>query len=397
MRVAELDYALPPHLVAQTPSPERDGARLLVVDPKATDRSVGSAPLGGAAGAEMSLVDSHVRDLVRWLPRRALLVVNDTRVFRARLLGQKVGSGGRAEVFLLRRAPSRSIEEGPSRQRWHALAKSNKPLRPGQTVDIRGLSVALVEKHADATWTVDLTSDEDSIAAHIERVGQVPLPPYIKRGQADRDSHAFDDERYQTVYAKESGSVAAPTAGLHFSKELLEALQAAGHPIAHVTLHVGLGTFQPVTAEDFSEHPMHEEEFSISEGTAGAVARARAEGRAVVAIGTTVTRALESAADGERPGHVRAVAASTRLLIQPGYRFRVVDALFTNFHLPKSTLLALVCAFGGTNTMLSAYRHAVRAEYRFFSYGDAMLIRPPALSYTHTVEAGSERPRVNRT
>ncbi len=203
----------------------------------------------------------------------------------------------------------------------------------------------------------------------LQREGHVPLPPYIKR-----DDEVLDQERYQTVFARVPGALAAPTAGLHLSRALLGRLAVRGCELASVTLHVGLGTFQPVTAEDLDQHNMHAETYEISRGTANAIAAARARGKPVVAVGTTVVRALESAADPEREGHVLPAHGETRLLIQPGYRFRIVDRLVTNFHLPRSTLLALVCAFGGYERVLDAYRYAVRQHYRFFSYGDAMLL-----------------------
>jgi S-adenosylmethionine:tRNA ribosyltransferase-isomerase len=207
------------------------------------------------------------------------------------------------------------------------------------------------------------------VDAAIRACGHVPLPPYIKREDEDEDV-----DRYQTVYARHDGAVAAPTAGLHLTNAVLGRLAVRGCEVASVTLHVGLGTFQPVQVEDLDAHPMHAERYVVTQTTADAIARARARGAPVVAIGTTTARALESAGDPEVPGAVRAARASTRLLIQPGYRWQVVDALFTNFHLPRSTLLAMVCAFGGTDAVLAAYRTAVRDGYRFFSYGDAMLL-----------------------
>lgn len=350
MRVADLDYELPPELIAQRPLPERDGARLLIVD-------------------DRELEDRRVADLPDLLPEGALVVVNDTRVVPARLLGQKRGTGGRVEIFLLRRC---AAGEGAS-QRFEAMGRSSKPLRPNAIVDVGALEVAIIEAttERDRSLVVSLTTrDGSSVDAAIEREGHVPLPPYVERAD-----DADDRTRYQTIFADAPGAVAAPTAGLHFSAALVERLRLRNVEIAAVTLHVGLGTFQPVTALDLDEHRMHAETFSVGEPVVDAVRRARARGAPVVAIGTTAVRALESARDPAAAGLVRATSGETRLLIQPGYEWGVVDGLFTNFHLPKSTLLALVSAFGGAARVRAAYAHAVRERYRFFSYGDAMLIR----------------------
>lgn len=344
VRVAELDYVLPEELIAQEPSPERDGARLLVLD-----REDGKV--------------SHAR--VRELPDRvrpALWVVNDTRVIPARLFAHK-SSGGRAELLLLDRV-------GPPgcRERWRALGRASKPLRPGSSLRVDGaaLGITICERFADGTLEVELEAPEP-IAEVLERVGHVPLPPYIRRPDA-----AEDRERYQTVYAARPGAVAAPTAGLHFSEGLLDALAERGHRLARVTLHVGAGTFRPVTADRLEDHDMHTERYEVSEAAASAIDEARRDGLPVVAVGTTVVRTLESVAAGE--GRVRPGIGTTNLLIQPPYSFEVVDVLFTNFHLPRSTLIALVMAFGGVEAVRAAYAEAVRERYRFFSYGDAMLL-----------------------
>ena len=343
MRRALLDYDLPPDRIARHPTAERDGARLLVL---------------GADGI------SHraVRDLDQLLPAGALLVVNDTRVVPARLLGHKAGSGGKVELLLLRR-----LDEG----RWTALGRSSKALRPGTRVCFEGgaLEAEIAAPHDEGTWEVILRSPTGlSLDAALEATGHVPLPPYLHR-----PDEAADRERYQTIFARAPGAVAAPTAGLHLSEALLERLRARGVEVAAVTLHVGLGTFQPVTADDLDDHPMHAEVFSVPVTTAEAIAAARARGAPVVAVGTTVVRALESAA--AESGTVRPKEGETRLLIQPGYRFRAVDQLLTTFHLPQSTLLALVAAFAGHQRVLAAYRAAIDAGYRFYSYGDAMLIQ----------------------
>jgi S-adenosylmethionine:tRNA ribosyltransferase-isomerase len=339
MRVDELDYELPPELIAQEPAPTREGARLLVV--RADDET-----------------HTRISDLPDHIPKGALVVVNDTKVLRARILGAKEGSGGKAEVFLVRRA-------GADPAVWLAMTKASKPMRAGTRV-IAGPLVITIEGRDGDLFVVRLEAAGDLDAA-IRAAGRMPLPPYIKR-----ETTEADEARYQTVFAKHEGAVAAPTAGLHLTDALLAELRARGCEIAACTLHVGLGTFQPVTTEDLDDHPMHSEWFEVTPPLADAVRDARRRGAPVVAIGTTAVRALESAAiDG---GLLRPCAEETRILIQPGYQFRVVDRLLTNFHLPKSTLLALVSAFAGSERIKTAYRAAIDARYRFFSYGDAMLL-----------------------
>ncbi|MBI5513291.1 MAG: tRNA preQ1(34) S-adenosylmethionine ribosyltransferase-isomerase QueA [Deltaproteobacteria bacterium] len=336
MRVDALDYALPPALIAREPTPERDGARLLVL-PRATG----------------ALTHGAVRDLSRWVPEGSLVVVNDTRVIPARLHGTRA-SGGRVEVFLLR-----ALDD--TRRRWLALGRASKPLRPDTTVTVSPALAVKILGRTDEGLLVELQcADPDQALA---RDGEVPLPPYLRRAPTEADR-----VRYQTVYARVPGAVAAPTAGLHLTPEGLEALRRRGCALCAVTLHVGAGTFAPVTVEDLDLHPMHREWYEVPEETARAVDQARREGRRVLAVGTTAVRALESfAATGEPRG-------DTRLLLQPGSAFRVVDALMTNFHLPRSTLLALVMALAGVDRVREAYREAIARGYRFFSYGDAMLI-----------------------
>jgi S-adenosylmethionine:tRNA ribosyltransferase-isomerase len=366
LRVAALHYELPPDLVAQRPTPDRELARLLHL------------PRGGGP-PEHRLV-SQLADL---LPRGALLVVNDTRVLPARLLGRKRDTGGRVEVFLLRRLGTRELDTGQAQSRtaeiWRALGKSSKPLKFGADIEIAprdspgtpALCVRLLGRSADdgllevALWTPSGSPVDEAVAA----CGHVPLPPYIKR-----DASLEDAERYQTVYARHDGAVAAPTAGLHLTRSLLDRIAERGCEVETLTLHVGLGTFQPVQVQDLDDHPMHLEPYIVPPAAADAVARARTRGAPVVAVGTTTARALESAADPQALGRVSAGSGETRLLIQPGYAWRVVDGLLTNFHLPCSTLLALVCAFVGTERTLDAYRLAVTERYRFFSYGDATLL-----------------------
>jgi S-adenosylmethionine:tRNA ribosyltransferase-isomerase len=363
-----LDYELPEGLIASRPSEERDGARLLLLD------------RGRAPG---DIEHAAVRDLDKYIEPSALVVINDTRVVPARLLGRKQASGGLVELLLLRRLDEAVIEPEPDGtprgggagpQRWRAMGRASKPLRPGAVIELErdGAFIARVMDRAeDGLLDVLLSSPAGlSIAAAVDAYGHVPLPPYLRRGD-----DAADRERYQTIFARVPGAVAAPTAGLHLSSGLVERLRARDIEIASVTLHVGLGTFQPVSVEDLDQHPMHTEVYSVPATTAEAIARARERGAPVVAVGTTVVRALETAADPERAGRVRAQAGETRLLIQPGYRFRVIDAMMTNFHLPRSTLLALVYAFAGRDRTRLAYHAAIRAGYRFYSYGDAMLIR----------------------
>lgn len=342
MRLSSFDFELPPELIAQTPLAERAASRLMVV------RRVTGA------------VEHHrFADLPGLLSAGDLLVRNETRVIPARLRGRKA-SGGRIELLLVERLPG----EGET---WRCMARSAKPARPGGRLFFAGgVEGEVVADLGDGWRTVRFTCG-GGLLEQLESVGEMPLPPYIQRPPA-----AEDRERYQTVYAREPGAVAAPTAGLHFTEETFADLQARGIAVHGLTLHVGPGTFQPVRVDSLDDHRMHGERFSIPAATAAAVNAARAQGRRVVAVGTTSTRALESAADED--GSLRALSGETYLFIRPGYRFRVTDALVTNFHLPKSTLLVLVSAFAGRELILEAYRQAVAERYRFFSYGDCMLI-----------------------
>jgi len=342
----QLDYELPEASIAQAPLAERDAARLLCL------------PGGGEA-----LIERGVRELPALLPPRSLLVLNDTRVIPARLFGHKP-SGGRVELLLVERLTA----IGPS-ERWSALGRASKGLRPGERIALGDALVATILANAERMLEVELTvtSEGQTATTAIERIGAMPLPPYIKRA-----AELADASRYQTVFAAQPGAVAAPTAGLHFTPALLERLVQAGHELAYVTLHVGPGTFAPLRSDDLREHVMHEERFDVPAATRDAIARARAGDRKVVAVGTTVVRTLESAADEQ--GDVAAGPGSTAIFIYPPYRFRVIDVLLTNFHLPRSTLLALVMAFAGVERTRAAYAHAIAAGYRFYSYGDAMLI-----------------------
>lgn len=338
MRRQDFHYELPDHLIAQYPIHQRDEARLLCLD--------------GASGA---IADRHIRDLPKLLQPGDLLVLNDTRVIPARLFGNKP-TGGQVEIM---------IERVISADEVLAQLRSSKPNRPGVRIEIDTDVAFEVTGRQDELYSLVLQSDRP-LHDVLEQYGHIPLPPYIRRAD-----DAGDRERYQTVYAREPGAVAAPTAGLHFTDRLLADIRACGVDIAHVTLHVGLGTFQPVRADDLSQHRMHREQVSINAATCTAVNRARAAGGRVIAVGTTVVRSLEAAAAG---GELQPYAGETDLFILPGYEFRMVDGLVTNFHLPESTLLMLVCAFGGYDQVLAAYRHAVAESYRFFSYGDAMFV-----------------------
>lgn len=367
MRIDLFDFQLPAEQIASRPPETRDGGRLLVLDPH------GEPPV---------LRDRLVTDLPDLLPPGALVVLNDTRVLPARLYGTKV-SGGRVELLLVRRVGDGLVGEGPEArpaERWRAMGKASKPLKfpldiaitqPGTTNPSGAqLFASIVGRADDGLLDVLLhVPSGGTVIDALEALGHMPLPPYMHR-----EDELGDRERYQTVFARTPGAVAAPTAGLHLTDALLGRLAVRDIQVAMITLHVGLGTFQPVTVEDLDTHPMHHEEIEVPRSVVSAIHEARARKAPVVAIGTTVTRALESAADPDRPGEARVFRGSTNLLIQPGYRFHVVDTLFTNFHLPKSTLLALVSAFGGRTRVLDAYRHAVLAGYRFYSYGDAMLL-----------------------
>jgi S-adenosylmethionine:tRNA ribosyltransferase-isomerase len=351
VRIEEFDYVLPPDAIAQHPCARRDDSRLLVLD-------------RGGGG----LAHAVFRDLPGLLAPGDLLVVNRSRVLPARLLGRRRG-GGAAEVLLLRPEPVAAPSEG-GRQSWRALVRPGRKLRPGHEVRIAPGFSALVTSEAhpdDGGRSIVLESSEGTVEAAIERHGHVPLPPYIERPDAPADR-----VRYQTVYAREPGSVAAPTAGLHFTEALFAALAARGVAIAELVLHVGPGTFLPVRARRVEEHRLPPEPWEVPAGTARAVAAARERGGRVVAVGTTTVRALESAAGED--GRVRAGAGETSLVIVPGHRFRVVDAMVTNFHLPRSSLLLLVCAFAGRERVLAAYAEALARRYRFYSYGDAMLL-----------------------
>ena len=339
MRRTDFHFDLPDALIARHPAPQRSGSRLLHLE--------------GATGA---LTDRQFRDLPGLLRQGDLLVFNDTRVIPARLHGHRRESGGKVEVMLERLTGLRTAM---------VQLRASKPSRPGAVIDLGGGDTLTVLERDEDFWRVEFSSDAHGT---FDRLGEMPLPPYVARAAEPEDR-----ERYQTVYAREPGAVAAPTAGLHFDDAVLQACRAAGAEFAYVTLHVGAGTFQPVRVDNVEEHRMHSEWCHVPAATCAAVAAARACGGRVIAVGTTAVRSLESAAAS---GQLDSYAGETRLFITPGRRFRVIDAMVTNFHLPESTLLMLVSAFAGREHVLEAYRHAVAQQYRFFSYGDAMFIEP---------------------
>ena len=377
MLLLHYDYALPAELIAQEPMANRSDARLLVVDRRT-----------------QSFQHRHVRDLPEFLQPQDCLVLNDTKVVSARLIGRRTQTGGRWEGLFLQFVPPNL---------WQIMGKASGKIRPGETVQLHSpdgkseLLIQFIEKSEDRTWLVrpmevnqrphaplgervrvrggasegannpqpsPLPAGEGTLTL-LEKIGWTPIPPYIRGGK----SLPYDKERYQTVYAAHAGSIAAPTAGLHLTPGLLERVKQQGTTIASVTLHVGLGTFKPITAENIDDHPMHSEWCTLSAESATTIQRCRTSGGRIVAVGTTSVRVLESAPEPLQP-----FEQTTSLFIRPPYRFRNVDVLLTNFHFPKSTLLILVRTFGGDELIQAAYQEAIREKYRFFSYGDAMLI-----------------------
>ncbi|HEX3726658.1 MAG TPA: tRNA preQ1(34) S-adenosylmethionine ribosyltransferase-isomerase QueA [Pirellulales bacterium] len=346
LSLSDYDYELPRHLIAQQPLAHRSDARLLVVDRAAN-----------------SLAHYHIRDLPELLHAGDVLVVNDTRVVPARLVGYRATTGGRWEGLFL---------SADNQGHWRLLGKTRGRLVPGEhimLVNERGqdaFMLRLVLKEQEVSW-IACPLATAATAELIAQVGRVPLPPYIRGGEMVE----ADRQRYQTVYARAEGAVAAPTAGLHFTNELLNQLTGGGVELARVTLHVGLDTFRPIASEDLDAHPMHSEWCQITSEAVAAIHRSRAAGGRTIAVGTTSVRVLETAA---RSGELASFEGATNLFIRPPYSFRAIDGLLTNFHLPRTTLLVLAHAFGGDTLMRSAYQTAIREEYRFYSYGDAMLI-----------------------
>jgi S-adenosylmethionine:tRNA ribosyltransferase-isomerase len=351
LKINLFDYELPKELIAQSPAEARDASRLLV------------------AHRDSGIIEhKHFSDLPEFLRAGDVLVVNDSKVIKARLIGAKEETGARIEVFLVRKRG----QENHYTENWEVLVKPAKRVRRGQSVKFADDFSCEIVGETSGGGRIARFYFKGNFDENIDRLGKMPLPPYIHR-----DAESADDERYQTVYAAVPGSLAAPTAGLHFTPELLKKLEAKGVIIAPITLHVGLGTFRPVTADDIEDHNMHTEFYSISAETAAKVNAAKRDARRVICVGTTPARTLEGAAvsaDKVDEFIIRAGDGETNIFIYPGYKFRVVDALITNFHLPKSTLLMLVSAFTGRERTLEIYAEAIREGYRFFSYGDAMLI-----------------------
>ncbi|MDO4746432.1 MAG: tRNA preQ1(34) S-adenosylmethionine ribosyltransferase-isomerase QueA [Bacillota bacterium] len=346
MRIDEFDYNLPEELIAQKPADKRDSSRLLVVH-----------------RADNTIEHKHFYDIIDYLKKGDCLVLNNSKVLPARLFGIKEGTGAKIEFLLIKRL------EGDT---WETMVKPGKRMKPGDSVvfcESPLLKAKVKDYGPDGTRIVEFEY-EGIFMERLEEVGSMPLPPYIERASEDDDK-----DRYQTVYCAEEGSVAAPTAGLHFTDELLQKAKDKGVELAYVTLHVGIGTFRPVKCENIEEHSMHFEEYYISEEAAETINRAKREGRRVISVGTTSTRTIESAADfKDGLWQVKAGGDSTGIFIYPGYDFKIIDSLITNFHLPKSTLLMLISALYNRERILEVYEEAIRERYRFFSYGDAMFI-----------------------
>ncbi|MDO4392797.1 MAG: tRNA preQ1(34) S-adenosylmethionine ribosyltransferase-isomerase QueA [Bacillota bacterium] len=348
MNITDFDYNLPEELIAQKPADKRDSSRLLVVH-----RDSGK------------IEHKHFYDIIDYLNPGDLMVLNNSKVLPARIFGEKEGTGAKVEFLLIKRI------EG---DRWETMVRPGRRLKPGDSVIFSQsplMRARIIEYGDDGTRIVEFEY-EGIFMERLEEIGSMPLPPYI-----ERSSEEDDKDRYQTVYCRDEGSVAAPTAGLHFTKELLKRIQEKGVEIAYVTLHVGIGTFRPVKVDKVEDHSMHFEEYHISEESAQAINRAKASGRRIISVGTTSTRTVESAAHyDEKLGcmQVEAGSGSTGIFIYPGYEFKIIDSLVTNFHLPKSTLLMLISALYDREKILEVYEEAIEERYRFFSYGDAMFI-----------------------
>lgn len=353
MNISEFDYNLPEELIAQMPSDKRENSKMMVLDRK-----------------NKTIEHKHFFDIVDYLDDNCILVLNNTKVLPARLYGYK-DTGAKIEVFLLEVDKSNTDKD---KCIWKALIKPSKRVKPDTIIKIsEELSVKILERlEDDGEWQIELLYEGDLFEI-LHQVGNIPLPPYIERKMQTEEIKNFDMERYQTVYAKDEGSVAAPTAGLHFTKEILEKLKAKGIEIAYITLNVGLGTFRPVKCENILDHKMHSETFEITQDAADKINKAKASGKKVIAAGTTTVRTLETAY--QQFGCIKACHSHSELFIYPPYEFKVIDNLITNFHLPKSTLLMLVSALAGKDFILKAYEEAIKNKYRFFSYGDCMFIK----------------------
>lgn len=340
MKTDDFDYKLPKELIAQTPLKNRNGSRMMVLDKNTGEFS-----------------DNHFTDLINYLNEGDTLVLNDTKVIPARLIGHKIDTGAVIEVLMLKDLGGDT---------WECLTKPAKRIKEGTIVKFSDeLSCKCVYVGEDGIRHYKFIYDGIFLEI-LDRLGEMPLPPYITEKLDDKN-------RYQTVYAKNPGSAAAPTAGLHFTSEYLEKIKAKGVNIAYVTLHVGLGTFRPVVVDDVSKHDMHSEYYILKEDTANLLNKTRENNKKIIAVGTTSTRVLETIADEN--GHFKAASGNTKIFIYPGYKFHGIDALLTNFHLPKSTLIMLISALAGKENVLNAYKHAVKEKYRFFSFGDCMFIK----------------------
>lgn len=349
MLLSEFDYTLPEELIAQTPAEKRENSRMMV--------------LNTGNGIEETIKHKHFYDIVDLLDENHVLILNNTKVIPARLYGYK-DTGAKIEVFLLKEHQNKE---------WEVLIKPSKRVKEGTVIKIAGeLSVEVIRPLPDdGKWLVRMIYEGD-ILEILHKVGNIPLPPYIERKMTNEELKKLDFERYQTVYAKNEGSVAAPTAGLHFTQEILEKLAKKGVKIGYVTLNVGIGTFRPVKCENVLDHKMDSESFEISQETADLINRAKAEKKKIVAVGTTTVRTLETAY--QQFGCIKACKSASKLFIYPPYEFKVIDKLITNFHLPKSTLLMLVSALAGKDFIFKAYEEAIKNKYRFYSYGDCMFI-----------------------
>lgn len=350
MNIKEFDYELPENLIAQMPADKRQNSKMLVLD-KGTQ----------------TIEHKHFYNIVDYIDSNTILVLNNTKVLPARLYGTKE-TGGKIEVFLL------EAQQNSNDKIWSCLIRPSKKVKPDTVITINEeLQIRPIKRlEDDGEWLIELTY-EGNLFDILHKVGNIPLPPYIERKLNKEELKQFDMERYQTVYAKDEGSVAAPTAGLHFTKEILKKLEEKGVEIAYVTLNVGLGTFRPVKCENILEHKMHSETFEITKTTAEQINKAKSQGKKLVAVGTTTVRTLETAF--QKYGKITECKDHSELFIYPPYDFKVVDSLITNFHLPKSTLLMLVSALAGKDFIFKAYNEAINNEYRFFSYGDCMFIK----------------------
>jgi len=346
MHISEFDYELPKELIAQFPCDKRDESRMLVLN-----------------RCDKTILHKHFFNITDFLGENDIIVMNNTRVIPARLIGKK-STGAVIEVFLLKNT---------EKTLWEVLIRPSKRIKPQTIIEIsEELSVKALEYLDNGKWLVELIYD-GNIYEILDRIGNIPLPPYIERSLTDEQIKNLDYERYQTVYAQKPGSVAAPTAGLHFTEDIIEKLKKNGVQVCYVNLNVGLGTFRPVMVDNVLEHKMDTESFEVSEETAGIINEAKIQGKNIVAVGTTTVRTLESVY--QKHGKIVATKDASDLFIYPGYKFGVVDKLITNFHLPKSTLLMLVSALAGKDFIFDAYKEAIKNKYRFYSYGDCMFIQ----------------------